>query len=149
MRTSRTVLTFAAIGLAVVVLCLVAVRISSHYSPSVDILGSCLLLPHYFPCHLRRRFDRGLCEAVNRRVVRKKGESSCAWSREICAPAENHAGPSLDVLGFGLRPISLDTGVTGIEYPIRPDQLHQAHPLKIIMRSNLESRQGKDNACLR
>ena len=43
MRTSRTVLKFAPFGLAVVVLCLVAVRISSHHSPTVDILGS------YFP----------------------------------------------------------------------------------------------------
>jgi hypothetical protein len=36
-------LKFAAFGLGVVVLCLVAVRISSHHSPTVDILGS------YFP----------------------------------------------------------------------------------------------------
>jgi hypothetical protein len=43
MRTSRTVLKFAALGLAVVVLCFVAVRISSHHSPTVDVLGS------YFP----------------------------------------------------------------------------------------------------
>ena len=43
MRTSRTVLKFAALGLAVVVLCLVAVHISSHHSPTVDVLGS------YFP----------------------------------------------------------------------------------------------------
>ena len=43
MRTSRTVLKFAALGLAVVVLCLVAVRTSSHHSPTVDVLGS------YFP----------------------------------------------------------------------------------------------------
>jgi len=43
MRTKRTVLSFAAIGLAIVVLCFVAVRISSHHSPTVDILGS------YFP----------------------------------------------------------------------------------------------------
>ena len=43
MRTSRTVLKFAGFGLAVVVLCLVAVRISSHHSPTVDVLGS------YFP----------------------------------------------------------------------------------------------------
>lgn len=42
MRTSRTVLKFAAFGLAVVVLCLV-VRISSQQSPTVDVLGS------YFP----------------------------------------------------------------------------------------------------
>ena len=43
MRTGRTVLKFAGIGLAVVVLFLVAVRISSHHSPTVDVLGS------YFP----------------------------------------------------------------------------------------------------
>jgi hypothetical protein len=43
MRTSRTVLKFAALGLAVVVLCFVAVRISSHHSPTIDVLGS------YFP----------------------------------------------------------------------------------------------------
>jgi hypothetical protein len=43
MRTIRTVLKFAVFGLGVVVLCLVAVRISSHHSPTVDILGS------YFP----------------------------------------------------------------------------------------------------
>jgi YtcA family len=43
MRTSRTVLKVAAFGLAVVVLCLVAVQISSHHSPTVDVLGS------YFP----------------------------------------------------------------------------------------------------
>jgi hypothetical protein len=43
MRSSRIVLNFAAFGLAVVVLYLVAVRISSHHSPTVDILGS------YFP----------------------------------------------------------------------------------------------------
>jgi YtcA family len=43
MRTSRTVLKFAAVGLAVVALWLVAVRISSHHSPTVDVLGS------YFP----------------------------------------------------------------------------------------------------
>jgi hypothetical protein len=36
-------LRFAAFGLAVVVLCLVAVRMYSHHSPTVDILGS------YFP----------------------------------------------------------------------------------------------------
>ena len=43
MRTSRTVLKLAAFGLAAVVLCLVAVRISSQHSPTVDVLGS------YFP----------------------------------------------------------------------------------------------------
>jgi hypothetical protein len=43
MRISRIVLKFAAFGLAVVALCLVAVRISSHHSLTVDILGS------YFP----------------------------------------------------------------------------------------------------
>jgi hypothetical protein len=43
MRTNRTVLRFALIGLAAFVLYLVAVRISSHRSPTVDILGS------YFP----------------------------------------------------------------------------------------------------
>jgi YtcA family len=43
MRTDRTVWRFAVVGLAVVVLWLVAVRISSHHSPTVDILGS------YFP----------------------------------------------------------------------------------------------------
>ena len=43
MKTSRTILKFAASGLAVVVLCLVAVLISSPRSPTVDVLGS------YFP----------------------------------------------------------------------------------------------------
>ena len=43
MRAGRIFLKFAAFGLGVVVLCLVAVRISSHHSPTVDILGS------YFP----------------------------------------------------------------------------------------------------
>jgi hypothetical protein len=43
MRTDRTVLKFAALGLAVVVLWLVAVRISGDHSPTVDVLGS------YFP----------------------------------------------------------------------------------------------------
>jgi uncharacterized membrane protein len=43
MRTGRTVLKFAAFGLGGVVLCLVAVRISSQHSPTADVLGS------YFP----------------------------------------------------------------------------------------------------
>ena len=43
MRTGRTVLKFVAFGLAVVVLCLVAVCFSSQHSPTVDVLGS------YFP----------------------------------------------------------------------------------------------------
>ncbi len=43
MRAIRTGLRFAAIGFAVVVPCWVAVRVSSHHSPTVDILGS------YFP----------------------------------------------------------------------------------------------------
>jgi len=43
MRTTRIVLKFAAFGLAVVVFAFLAVRISSHHSPTVDILGS------YFP----------------------------------------------------------------------------------------------------
>jgi hypothetical protein len=43
MRTGRTVLKFAAFGLAVVVLCFVAVRTSSDHSPTIDVLGS------YFP----------------------------------------------------------------------------------------------------
>jgi hypothetical protein len=43
MRGSRIFLKFAAFGFVVVVLCWVAVRISSHHSPTVDILGS------YFP----------------------------------------------------------------------------------------------------
>jgi YtcA family len=43
MRTGRLVLKFAAFGLVAVVLCLVAVRMSSHHSLTVDILGS------YFP----------------------------------------------------------------------------------------------------
>jgi hypothetical protein len=42
MRTRRIVLSFA-LGLGVVVLFFVAVSISSHHSPTVDILGS------YFP----------------------------------------------------------------------------------------------------
>jgi hypothetical protein len=43
MRIRRTVLKVAAFGVAVAVLCLVAARISSDHSPTVDILGS------YFP----------------------------------------------------------------------------------------------------
>ena len=43
MRTGRMVFKCAVFGLGVVVLCWVAVRISSHHSPTVDILGS------YFP----------------------------------------------------------------------------------------------------
>jgi hypothetical protein len=43
LRTVRTILKFAVLGLGVVVLWFVAVRISSHHSPTVDILGS------YFP----------------------------------------------------------------------------------------------------
>jgi YtcA family len=43
MRTLRTIFKFVAIGVAVVILCLVAVRTSSHHSLTVDILGS------YFP----------------------------------------------------------------------------------------------------
>jgi len=43
MRGSRIFLKFAAFGFVVVVLCWVTVRISSHHSPTVDILGS------YFP----------------------------------------------------------------------------------------------------
>ena len=43
MRANRIVLKFAAFGLGVVVLWFVAVRISSHHSLTVDILGS------YFP----------------------------------------------------------------------------------------------------
>jgi len=43
MKAVRVVLKFAAFGLGVVVACLVAIRISSHHSLTVDILGS------YFP----------------------------------------------------------------------------------------------------
>jgi hypothetical protein len=43
MRTLRTILKLAAIGLAIVVLFFVAVQISSHHSLTIDILGS------YFP----------------------------------------------------------------------------------------------------
>jgi hypothetical protein len=43
MRANRIVLKFAVVSLGVVVLCLIAVRVSSHHSPTVDILGS------YFP----------------------------------------------------------------------------------------------------
>jgi YtcA-like protein len=43
MRGSRIFLKFATFGFGIVVLCWVAVRISSHHSPTVDILGS------YFP----------------------------------------------------------------------------------------------------
>jgi len=43
MKTTRIVLKFAVFGLGVVVLCLLALRISSHHSLTVDILGS------YFP----------------------------------------------------------------------------------------------------
>ena len=43
MRTIRIVLKFVAFGLGVVVLFFVAVSVSSHHSPTVDILGS------YFP----------------------------------------------------------------------------------------------------
>jgi YtcA-like protein len=43
MRGDRIVLKFVALGLGVVVLWFFAVRIASHHSPTVDILGS------YFP----------------------------------------------------------------------------------------------------
>jgi YtcA family len=43
MRAIRIILKFVAVGIAVVVLWLLAVRISSHHSLTVDILGS------YFP----------------------------------------------------------------------------------------------------
>jgi YtcA family len=43
MKAIRIILKFVALGIAVVVLCLLAVRISSHHSLTVDILGS------YFP----------------------------------------------------------------------------------------------------
>ena len=43
MSAGRTVLKFASVGLGAVILWLVAVRLSSHHSPTVDILGS------YFP----------------------------------------------------------------------------------------------------
>jgi hypothetical protein len=43
MRTFRTILKLVAAGVVVVVLCLIAVRASSHHSLTVDILGS------YFP----------------------------------------------------------------------------------------------------
>ena len=43
MRTSRTVLNFVGVGAAVVVFAFLAVRIFSHHSPTVDVLGS------YFP----------------------------------------------------------------------------------------------------
>ena len=43
MRTGRIVFKFAALAFGVVVLCLVAIRVSSHHSPTVDLLGS------YFP----------------------------------------------------------------------------------------------------
>ena len=43
MRTIRIILKFVAAAVVIVVLCLVAVRISSHHSLTIDILGS------YFP----------------------------------------------------------------------------------------------------
>jgi YtcA family len=43
MRTIRILLKFVAIGVAIVVIYLIAVRVSSHHSLTVDILGS------YFP----------------------------------------------------------------------------------------------------
>ena len=43
MRTGRTILKFAAFGLAVVVLCFIVARISGDHSPTIDVLGS------YFP----------------------------------------------------------------------------------------------------
>jgi hypothetical protein len=43
MKAFRTILKFVAIGLAIVVIWFVAVRLSSHHSLTVDILGS------YFP----------------------------------------------------------------------------------------------------
>ena len=43
MRTLRTILKFVAIGVALVILWLVAVRTSSYHSLTIDILGS------YFP----------------------------------------------------------------------------------------------------
>lgn len=43
MKVIRTILMFIVFGGALIFLCWVAVRISSHHSPTVDILGS------YFP----------------------------------------------------------------------------------------------------
>jgi len=43
MRIFRTILKFAACGVAIVVLCFVAMRVSSDHSLTIDILGS------YFP----------------------------------------------------------------------------------------------------
>ena len=43
MRALKTILKLVAVGLAVVLLCVVAARTSSHHSLTVDILGS------YFP----------------------------------------------------------------------------------------------------
>ncbi len=43
MKTLRNILKFVAVGLVVAVFCFVAIRISSHHSPTVDVLGS------YFP----------------------------------------------------------------------------------------------------
>ena len=43
MRVIRAILKFVAVGLVVVVFCWIAIRVSSHHSLTVDILGS------YFP----------------------------------------------------------------------------------------------------
>jgi len=43
MKTGRTVLNFVGVGAAAVVFAFLAVRIFSHHSPTVDVLGS------YFP----------------------------------------------------------------------------------------------------
>jgi hypothetical protein len=43
MKTRRTVLKLVAVGFALLVLCFAAVRVSSHHSLTIDVLGS------YFP----------------------------------------------------------------------------------------------------
>lgn len=43
MKTRRTILKFVGVALAVLVVFVVAVRMSSHHSPTIDLLGS------YFP----------------------------------------------------------------------------------------------------
>jgi hypothetical protein len=92
-------------------------------------------------------------DAESASVTRKVTVSPCCNSPSLTfGPTLIIDSPPIGlpiVLRFDLRPISLDTGVTGIKYPVRPDQVHQAHPLKIPLRCKLESRQSEDNACLR
>ena len=72
MRTLRTILKFVAIGVAVVILCLVAVRTSSHHSLTVDILGS------YFPAWMICIVSGLSLTLVSRWIVRANHLEACA-----------------------------------------------------------------------